>query len=180
MCYQCDEGLICWQRVDGEAVPGCTGELASRNPTTDFCVFEKHAMGFNGDDEGDDVAPVVDGPWNTTTGGEDWEMPSKDPATDMPTEEIVDEDWPVMAVEAETSAPDPAMDDDTDDLLTPITDMDDDEPGAPEITGELEMAGQNGQGNFPLGLCQGDCDNDGEVSVVFIWFELHNPFLHWQ
>jgi hypothetical protein len=36
--------------------------------------------------------------------------------------------------------------------------MDDDEPGI------LELAGQNGDGAFPLGACQGDCDNDREVS----------------
>lgn len=49
-----------------------------------------------------------------------------------------------------------------------VEEDEDNEPaGQLDPVGILEMAGQNGVGNFPLQTCQGDCDNDGEVSLVF-------------
>lgn len=140
---QCDVGLRCFQRDKRMAVPGCIGG-EEENSKTDFCV----------PDLAQTQPPEAEGTLNPTTAAPDPVPPTAAaataapvPATLKPTT-VSPTPLPIAPTRAPTSPP-------TETLLW-----------------EIEKVGNNGSPRdvFPLGRCQGDCDDDDECMEGLICF----------
>lgn len=115
---ECDVGLVCFQRDEFEAVPGCEGGEEA-GAKTDYCFANPNAS---------------------------TETPSVSPTTStlQPSQSASPSSVPTLSPKPTITSP-------------PVT-------MAPTQLPLLEVVGNNGspESAFPLGLCQGDCDDDDD------------------
>jgi hypothetical protein len=116
---QCQEGLMCFQRNELEAVPGCTGG-ESDIQKTDYCILDPYGPGYK---------PVPQEPSS---------IPSSPPSESA------------IPTSGQTAKPSRSPLD-----PQPLQDF-----GGTPLPEKL-----------PLGLCQGDCDNDGQCQEGLMCFQ---------
>ena len=151
---------MCFQREPRTPVPGCIGgdEETSK---TDFCVPDPSFTGM-GTAEGPTRAPVVAG--------------DKQLATDTPESVPVPATFTSAPINPVTKTPAAAPIAAAAVTAKPTTAAPvkaDPTPGPTPPLLELNMIGNDGSPSslYPLGLCQGDCDNDAECADGLICFQ---------
>lgn len=161
---QCDEGLVCYQRDPGTAVPGCMGgeEEQSR---TDYCTS----------------APATTATDNVDTGTAETEEPQQQEDDDNTTTE------PVPTPASPTSKPTalrvisttPAPTSTASRVVSTTPEPTASPTASPKVALSttspeplaLSFVTKDTSGAFPLGECQGDCDDDTDCQPGLICFQ---------
>ena len=138
---ECGPGLICFQRDPLDPVPGCLGVDRSQN---DYCIRDPNTEPALKPTS----APVADAATDTPGTEEETAVPTPSPTprtTDAPVAEE-STDVPTITPAATTTS-------------VPVL--------------ELELKGNNGSPSsvYPLGECEGDCDDDDECGPGLICFQ---------
>jgi hypothetical protein len=152
----CAEGLICFQRDENQAVPGCIGGDTDIE-RTDYCIVDPYGSGYElPPTDSPTPLPPTDSPTPLPT-----EIPSKQP-TALPTA-APQSRAPVLGTDQPTKSPtksptiNPTMLPTS--LPTPLpTPLPTQRPTGPVIN--LNNLGW--EPPVPLGACEGDCDDDSD------------------
>jgi len=153
--HHCAEGLVCFQRDENEAVPGCIGGTSDIQKT-DYCILDVYGPGYE--------LPPTDAPSPLPT-----QIPSKQP-TSMPTR-APQTPAPVITPAPQTNPPvvDPTTQPTSKPTKVPSsspsinptmmpTPLQTPRPTAPLVS----VSNKGWEPPVPLGECEGDCDEDSD------------------
>jgi hypothetical protein len=148
LCFQCEVGLVCFQRIGGVPVPGCVGGTQDRS-NTDYCIsLTPPSLA---------AAPTLH---PTQSRQSPSESPSATPPVPNPTHMPAPQETP--STNPRTIKPST--------FATPVTAPN----SAPNGTIPRKIVSYGGTppaNAFPLQLCEGDCDVDSDVSEHKYVFE---------
>eukprot|EP00980_Cylindrotheca_fusiformis_P005679 scaffold1184_cov132-Cylindrotheca_fusiformis.AAC.100 len=187
----CQAGLVCFQRSENDPVPGCAGSDSSR---TDYCTYPgmlpvasiptlNPTKTFKA--EFPTTVPTAESDMPSTVPSVQSDMPSTVPTSesDMPSTEPTQESAiPSAPPSQESDMPSAAPTQESDmpaSVPTQESDMPSTVPTQAEPTPSIPIlvsySGSPPLFRFPLGLCEGDCDNDSQCQAGLICFQRTGP-----